>query len=1190
MHNFTGSTRRQRQVNLSGKKPKAKPTPSSNSSQISQTAVTAARESRALRESERRRNDAAVRIQSAFRGHLSRNTSRSNSRVAWDVTVNFREGLALPRGERPPLSTEAIALLLLFYDSTDAGDLERLFFTVSALYPDDTTNPTIDTVLQSGGRSLFLLKRLSGKVLTTLSRLSTNLADTKTQAHTLLYLIFLSRVAANLPEIADASYFTALRDIVQNDFLGYATNSDGTLDITPPRALLEAIILPLQSTNSKNISLIYSEFVHNFLAAPSLDTKLFPAIPLGVFWRLLDIRELMLATSKIKFDRPGDGGPWLLSYLISLGLYTDSAASDSRNLALEQPILSHPLYRHMNIDKSDSAAIFGAFIAAVSHMLSVYGADAMRWMTNTSKLLSPRPGERTNGKAKADTSDAFPIFIQEQLDQLLGTKFVQHLADLARVDQRTIAASQELRSTRNATQSLSLHLLISFKFLRQKFHNRLFLARSSDGISFLPALFAQIQRTQTFQRGLTGTKDILNGLKAGRHGGEIHSSNEELVDWTTIFLFLDVYSFANVVMDDEKFFSFQGKALNPKQLESLVAFLKNLAFVTFFEVPEIESQTAQEGSRFLATNTTDHIKTETRLNVAGVNGITLPWIRSLTVRILRSLHRRDSRHSFLPADFWLMKEVEVEGSTSLIAEEEARQHSLEEMSEGEDSDSDEESGFQAAPVDQRSLASKKQEKAIRHNYLAALTPRLEILQNLPFFIPFRTRVTIFRDFVRLDRARRGIEDAEIWRLSHPFLDQHGRRAKHHGVIRRDHVFDDAYSEFFALGEGFKEPIQITFVDSFGAEEAGIDGGGILKEFLSSVVKESYREDPVDGIPFFAETENHLLYPNPTLLDEMVLSLQRQHSRLDYPNLQVLIQHEVGDMLKRFEFLGRIIGKCMYEGILVDVGFADFFLLKWSKVLLGSEDVGLGVDDLKSFDYSLWKGLQALKHYDDQTLKELDLTFTVENVFKIDDPLAHPFFQDHSHQEVNVVNLKPNGSNISVTSSNRLEYIHLLSRYKLVTQGKAQTHAFLKGLSSIIAPRWLSMFNQSELQTLVGGNESPLDIEDLRRNTIYGGVYVIGDDNKEHPTIEMFWRVMSKLSEKDKRAVLKFVTSVSRAPLLGFGSLNPRFSIRDAGGDSTRLPSTSTCVNLLKLPRYQSESVMKEKLLYAANAGAGFDLS
>lgn len=166
----------------------------------------------------------------------------------------------------------------------------------------------------------------------------------------------------------------------------------------------------------------------------------------------------------------------------------------------------------------------------------------------------------------------------------------------------------------------------------------------------------------------------------------------------------------------------------------------------------------------------------------------------------------------------------------------------------------------------------------------------------------------------------------------------------------------------------------------------------------------------------------------------------------------------------------------------------------------------------------------------------------------------------------------------------------MARHRLQIQPYLQTNAFLRGLSSMIQPSWLSMFNQSELQTLVAGTSSSIDVADLRRNTEYGGVYVIGTEGEEHPTVQLFWQVMEKMSDDERRAVLKFVTSTPRAPLLGFDKLNPRFSIRDAGNDETRLPSTSTCVNLLKLPMYKSEKVLREKLLMAVFSGAGFDLS
>lgn len=170
------------------------------------------------------------------------------------------------------------------------------------------------------------------------------------------------------------------------------------------------------------------------------------------------------------------------------------------------------------------------------------------------------------------------------------------------------------------------------------------------------------------------------------------------------------------------------------------------------------------------------------------------------------------------------------------------------------------------------------------------------------------------------------------------------------------------------------------------------------------------------------------------------------------------------------------------------------------------------------------------------------------------------------------------------------YISYIARHRLTTQPLAVTTAFLRGLSALVPPSWLSMFNHPELQTLVAGAPAPIDVSDLRSHTVYGGVYTIGDDGLEHPSVRVFWEVMLSLDDADRRKVLKFVTSTPRAPLLGFGSLNPRFSIRDSGGDESRLPSTSTCVNLLKLPRYGDVAVCRGKLLQAVNAGAGFDLS
>lgn len=53
-----------------------------------------------------------------------------------------------------------------------------------------------------------------------------------------------------------------------------------------------------------------------------------------------------------------------------------------------------------------------------------------------------------------------------------------------------------------------------------------------------------------------------------------------------------------------------------------------------------------------------------------------------------------------------------------------------------------------------------------------------------------------------------------------------------------------------------------------------------------------------------------------------------------------------------------------------------------------------------------------------------------------------------------LDLVPNGSNIAVTRENRLQYIHLVSHYRLSKQIKRQSDAFFEGLSELIDPKWL----------------------------------------------------------------------------------------------------------------------------------------
>ena len=55
-------------------------------------------------------------------------------------------------------------------------------------------------------------------------------------------------------------------------------------------------------------------------------------------------------------------------------------------------------------------------------------------------------------------------------------------------------------------------------------------------------------------------------------------------------------------------------------------------------------------------------------------------------------------------------------------------------------------------------------------------------------------------------------------------------------------------------------------------------------------------------------------------------------------------------------------------------------------------------------------------------------------------------------------------------------------------------------------------------------------------------------------------------------------------------LFPMFCIHHAGKDPERLPTASTCMNLLKLPEVTDKELLRQKLTYAIESGAGFELS
>ncbi|KAF5833519.1 hypothetical protein DUNSADRAFT_10170 [Dunaliella salina] len=319
-----------------------------------------------------------------------------------------------------------------------------------------------------------------------------------------------------------------------------------------------------------------------------------------------------------------------------------------------------------------------------------------------------------------------------------------------------------------------------------------------------------------------------------------------------------------------------------------------------------------------------------------------------------------------------------------------------------------------------------------------------------------------------------------------------------------------------------------------------DGGGLFKDFMESLIKQGFHTQY--GL-FTANAQNEL-YPSPASFE--------------------LIE----DAPRLLEFLGCMLGKAMYEGILLELPLARFFLKKFRG---GTCDL----NDLPSLDDELYENLQKLRQ-SPGVVSDLGLVFTATR-------------QVYGRHED--VDLKPGGRDIPVTPENAVEYIHRIADFRLNKELRGPCNAFLSGFFMMIQPEWIAMFNEEELQTLISGRmEEGLDLEDLRAHTGYAGGY-----HEEHPVILGFWSVLSTFSPDQQREFLRFVTACSRAPLLGFKYLEPQFCIQMAGSvldpsSPERLPTAATCMNLLKLPPYRAPKVLREKLLYAISSAHGFDLS
>ena len=217
----------------------------------------------------------------------------------------------------------------------------------------------------------------------------------------------------------------------------------------------------------------------------------------------------------------------------------------------------------------------------------------------------------------------------------------------------------------------------------------------------------------------------------------------------------------------------------------------------------------------------------------------------------------------------------------------------------------------------------------------------------------------------------------------------------------------------------------------------------------------------------------------------------------------------------------------------------------------------------------------LEAFDDEIFRSVKYTLETENA----EDLCLSFLIDvEILGELKTIELVKDGENIDVTNENRDLYVALYTYYKLRESMLDQIKAFCSGFNALIPADIIKFFTPKELDLMIHGI-SKFDVKDFQAHAKYKSPYM-----KDHVIIQLFFKVISRWSQKDLSKLLKFITGSSQLPLNGFKDFEEEgHPITIAySSDCAKLPIAHTCCNTLYLPKYKTEKDMNEKLLIAVD--------
>ncbi|XP_043917257.1 probable E3 ubiquitin-protein ligase HERC6 [Protopterus annectens] len=264
-----------------------------------------------------------------------------------------------------------------------------------------------------------------------------------------------------------------------------------------------------------------------------------------------------------------------------------------------------------------------------------------------------------------------------------------------------------------------------------------------------------------------------------------------------------------------------------------------------------------------------------------------------------------------------------------------------------------------------------------------------------------------------------------------------------------------------------------------------------------------------------------------------------------------------DEKKIYYLFGILCGLALYNCCIV---YLPFPLALFKKLL----DIKPTFEDFKTMDPNYGRSLQYLLDYSCDNFEE---NFTI-------------FFE--ASWDETVAELVPGGKSKPVTNANKKKYVDAFVDYVFNTSVKTIFEEFKRGFYKVCDREIVELFQPEELIEIMSGN-ADYDWDILRKNADYRGEY-----HPKHTTIKMFWKVFHELLLKEKKDFLLFLTGNSRIPVTGMDSVKIEISSFNPVSplSTDHLPEARTCFNLLLLPKYETEEILKEKLLRAIEYNRG----